>query len=844
MRTDGLGSRIRRFGGLVIGVALALVLMNAPRRAADGQVLLPIVGNHPASVPADWRPLPAGQVLHLRAVLALRNTDQLSKLEADLQDRDSPLYHRWLTTDQFISRFGPTTQQMQAVAGWLTRQGLRVTASDIRQRSVEFSGHPATVAPAFQTALVGDGRSYANLGDPLVPADLAPIIQAVLGLSKFSQSAPAGAGGSVSFPDVTIPPVGTAFGPSDLYTFYDEKPLISGGNRGTGNPDCIAMAENNDVDDGTVAAFNDQFGLPPVTLTRVLVDGTDPGLDEDHSEAFLDVEWGHAVAPNTPIYFYIGDFFDDVARAVADNLCGVITASISEQCPDVPSIIGYNSTLVQAVMQGQTVFHAAADYGANFPCGKAVPIPPFYKDQTVSNCGSPPMPEGDKGATFAQPSVDEQAASPYLTSVGGTMFDPVYDSAGNDISVIGDNLETAWNEGGTLPDHCPIKDATGGGQSTLFPKPAWQKGFGVPDDGVRDVPDIALGANGDGAPGFFIATCHELPCNLPATIEQCNDKNKDTICFTTSGGTSIASPMWAALSRLIAQSQGVTRLGNINPRLYELGNLLNPVLGLHDITIGNNVDNPCTDGNCITGYDAGPGFDLVSGWGTPDFAALVASFPGASATVSPTTTTIAAGTTANAGQFTVTNTTGAPLMVDSVSVTLSSANIFSKLALTATVGGVSSSPVEAVSAANTVFMFTSPVAIPIGGTATLTLQATAAATIPSGAALTQSRSDGGGGWTRSMLPLPAALIAVFMLVAVALTGRRTALASVAIFLVVAAALWGAGCGSGNGNGNAFHPALSSTQNLAQGSIVLSDGQGGIILVSGLPAPLGTVTVRF
>lgn len=118
MRTDGLGSRIRRFGGLVIGAALALVLMNAPRRGADGQALLPIAGNHPASVPADWRPLTAGQVLHLRAILALRNTDQLAKLEADLQDRDSPVYHRWLTTDQFISRFGPTAQQMQAVAGW------------------------------------------------------------------------------------------------------------------------------------------------------------------------------------------------------------------------------------------------------------------------------------------------------------------------------------------------------------------------------------------------------------------------------------------------------------------------------------------------------------------------------------------------------------------------------------------------------------------------------------------------------------------------------------------------------------------------------------------------------
>jgi hypothetical protein len=87
--------------------------------------------------------------------------------------------------------------------------------------------------------------------------------------------------------------------------------------------------------------------------------------------------------------------------------------------------------------------------------------------------------------------------------------------------------------------------------------------------------------------------------------------------------------------------------------------------------------------------------------------------------------------------------------------------------------------VEAVPAANTVFMFTSPVAIPIGGTATLTLQATAAATMPSGAALTQSRNDGGGSWTRSTLPLSAALIAAFMLVAVALAGRPAALAPAA-----------------------------------------------------------------
>ncbi|MGO9059654.1 MAG: hypothetical protein ACLQU2_20090 [Candidatus Binataceae bacterium] len=567
----------------------------------------------------------------------------------------------------------------------------------------------------------------------------------------------------------------------------------------------------------------DQFSLPPTNLTRVLVDGSNPGLGS--GEPYLDAEWAHTVAPNTPIYFYLGGIFDDLSQAVADNRCGVITSSVSEMCPDVPSILAYNSILAQAVVQGQTVFHAGGDYGANWPCRKVVPSPP-YVDQ--SKCGL------NKGATFAQPSVDDENSSPYLTVVGGTMFDPVYDAAGNDISVIGDKLETAWNDGETGTDNCPLKDATGGGKSSVFPKPPWQKGFGVPDDGARDVPDIALGANGNGHPGFFIAECLKLPCAIPTTIKACPDKTN--VCFKTDGGTSIASPMWAALSRLIAQSQGLTRLGNINPRLYELGNLRKPALGLHDITSGNN------DNNGITGYDAGPGFDLVSGWGTPDFAELVAAFPGAAASASPATALIVAGGTANAGQFTVTNATGGPLMLDSVTVALSSAAIFSKLALTAMVGGVSAPAVDAVSAANTVFTFVSPVAIPSGGTATFKLQATAAGTIPSGAALTESRSDSGSGWTRLIPPLSAAVFAVLMLAVAALAGRRAALTCVAICLVAVAALWAAGCGSSSGNG--FHPVLSSTQNLAQGSIVLSDGQGGVIEVSGLPVSLGTVTVRF
>ncbi len=795
---------------LSLGVALMLACV---LRAVAGDSRFPIANNRPSYVPADWQPLLPGRMLHLQAVLALRNTGQLAKLEAELQDRDSPRYHRWLTTEQFVARFGPTPRQMTAVAQWLTSQGLRVTAADIRKHSIQFSGAAAAVSAALQTPLVGDDHHYANTTDPMVPAELAPVITAILGLSSREEVANGAA--SRSLPGVTLPGVGTAFGPSDLYTFYDLNPLITAGNRGTASPDCIAMIEGQDANDNALAVFNSQFGLPPTVLTRVLVDGANPGLGA--AEPFLDAEWAHTVAPNTPIVFYLGGIFNDLAQAVADNRCGVVTSSVSLMCPDVPSILAYNSLLAQAVVQVQTVFHAAGDFGANWPCGQVAPTEPPV-DQ--SKCGLP------KGATFSQPSVDDENSSPYITVVGGTMFDPVYDAAGHDVSVIGDNLETAWNEGKTGPDHCPVKDSTGGGKSSVFPKPSWQKGVGVPDDRVRDIPDIALGADGK-APGFFIASCKELPCAIPDTVKACPDKGK--VCFGAGGGTSIASPMWAGLSRLIAHAQGVTRLGNINPRLYELGNLQKPALGLHDITVGNNDDNH------VRGYDAGPGFDLVSGWGTADFAKLVAAFPGASATTSPATVTVGAGATANAGQFTVTNTTGALLTLSAVRIAVSSPDLFSKLALTA----AGAAPVAAVPASSTLFTLGS-VAIPAGGSATFTLQATAA-TLPAEAALTQSRS--GPCNMDSIIPWSVVFTAILMLALARLAGRATVRGcGVALVLIAAAALWAEGCASDSGI--AFHPQASSTQKLAQGSIALSDGQGGIIEVSGLPASLGTVTARF
>ena len=96
---------------------------------------------------------------------------------------------------------------------------------------------------------------------------------------------------------------GIAFGPSDLYTFYNETPLLNAGTNGNSG-DCIAVAEDSDFNSNSVTLFDSNFSLAPANLTRVFPDGASPGINGDEVEVLLDIEWAHAVAPGAPINVY------------------------------------------------------------------------------------------------------------------------------------------------------------------------------------------------------------------------------------------------------------------------------------------------------------------------------------------------------------------------------------------------------------------------------------------------------------------------------------------------------------------------------------------------------------
>ncbi len=82
--------------------------------------------------------------------------------------------------------------------------------------------------------------------------------------------------------------------------FYNESPLIAAGNSGSGSPDCVALIEDSDYLDAAVTLFATTFGFPPFNITRVLPDGTSPGINGDETEALLDIDYAHATAPATP----------------------------------------------------------------------------------------------------------------------------------------------------------------------------------------------------------------------------------------------------------------------------------------------------------------------------------------------------------------------------------------------------------------------------------------------------------------------------------------------------------------------------------------------------------------
>jgi hypothetical protein len=619
-------------------------------------------------------------------LLLNRPADREAALAQYMQDVHTPgsaTHHQWLTPEEFGVRFGPADSDIQQVSNWLSGMGFQVAGASKGKTLIEFSGTVGQVNKAFHTQIrkyaVNGEVHYANASDPQIPEALAGIVRGVSSLNDFRPKSNLHVVGSGHIdsatrkisPDFTLSGQNGPFyavAPEDFATQYDLAPLYAAGINGSGKT--IGIINDSNIDVNLDSAYRSLFGLP-ANSTQVVLDGGDPGLNGDATEAYLDVEMAGAVAPGATVNLYVASW-DTVAdglnfplilaarRAIEDNQADVLSVSFSE----CEGFIGTADNQIlaalweQAAAQGQTVFVSAGDNGsagcdnadtqqqaiyglqvngfASTPWNVAVGGTDFYYSDYASGAASAanlwnatndanfgslkaPLPEQVWNDFFGFDAVNlnDTPQGHYLYSMAA--------GSGGASSCINSAASTP---GSALPFVCsPVSGTVYG-----YAKPSWQSGPGVPADGVRDLPDVSLfAANGYNLSAYPI-------CASPG---DCVPGANQQTPVTLVGGTSASAPAMAAIMALIDQKYG--RQGQADYTFYALAQ--QKASAFHDITRGgNNVpcgeDNSVFTPNCepntggainpswntLSGYPATTGYDLASGLGSVDANVLVTSW--------------------------------------------------------------------------------------------------------------------------------------------------------------------------------------------------------------------------
>ncbi|MFZ1166195.1 MAG: S53 family peptidase [Candidatus Sulfotelmatobacter sp.] len=508
--------------------------------------------------------------------------DVLNQLVDAQHNPESPYYHQWLTPEQYGERFGVSDADTAQIVSWLQEHGMQVEEVTAGRRSIIFSGTAAQVQTAFHTAIhtykIGDEVHHANVNDPEIPAALVQVVGGVVSLHDF-HSEPMH--GLVRKPSPDFSSGGAYYlAPADFATIYDLNPLYQQSITGSGQSVAIVARSNINIADAR--QFRTFFGLP-ANDPQIIVNGTDPGIwsANEETEADLDVEWSGAVARSATIKFVVSkstnssDGVDLSAQYIVNhNLAPVMSTSfgLCEASLGSSGNSFLNSLWQQAAAEGITVFVSSGDSGA-------------------AGCDSASALTATHGRA-----VNGLCSTPYSVCVGGTEFNDLANptlywspsnSSGTQASALSYIPEIVWNASG--PDYGLW--ASGGGASAVYAKPSWQAGTGVPADGKRDVPDVALSSAGHD--GYLIYQNGEL---------------------YVVGGTSAASPSFAGVMALVVQNTAA-RQGNASVAFYSLASKQRAggASVFHDTTIGNNSVPGQAGFNATVGYDQATGLGSING---------------------------------------------------------------------------------------------------------------------------------------------------------------------------------------------------------------------------------------
>jgi kumamolisin len=483
---------------------------------------------------------------------------------------------------------GADQNDLERVTQYVTGAGMTVESADVASRTVTVHGTAAQAEAAFGVSLgryETDDLDYRGReGSVQVPADLADVIQAVLGLDNRPQAhvqlkrrqplneddlpAPGPANPTEMLPTITAEAAATP-GPrpqaqpmwptqvASLYTFPSNL---------DGSGQTIAIIElGGGFRQQELTTYFDRAGIPAPSVEAIGVHGgqNSPGTDAD-GEVLLDIEVSGSVAPGADIAVYFGDpsdagFLGALSAAVHDSQRSPSVISISWGAPEdswtEQARQAFDDVLIDAAALDVTVYAAAGDHGAG--------------DATKD----------------AQAHTDFPASSPYMIGCGGTTLFNESGHAG----------EVVWNDGDGW--------ATGGGISVVYPPPPWQNvtlppnvnGDGQPG---RGVPDVA--GNADNASGYIVLF----------------DGHWEPV-----GGTSAVAPLYAGLTALLNQALGHPVHGLLQT-LYAIAADQQETV-FHDVTVGDNSVPNSEFGPAVQGYQAATGWDACTGLGSIDGTALL-----------------------------------------------------------------------------------------------------------------------------------------------------------------------------------------------------------------------------
>jgi kumamolisin len=470
-----------------------------------------------------------------------------------------------LSLSELETQYGAVAADLKKVTDVLSGLGLTIFKQDALSCSIRAGGRASVIEAIFQVRLFHyahvDGNYRGRKGDVRIPAELGGIIVAVFGLDnrKMVKRRPLRRRMTSLELAQRAAAARSWFYPAELaaiYSFPD----------GNGQGQTVGLLEFGGgyfPDDLSTFCQNAGVAVPTVKTVSVNNTPTD-SKDGAEGEVMLDVEVVAGVCPAATIVVYFSSFDESgwvniVDTAIHDqtNPLTVISCSwgYAEDATGAwtsGALDAINDSLQAASLLGMTVCVAAGDDGS---------------DDEV----------GDGHAH-----VDFPSSSPFVLGVGGTTLKK---------SSSGVITETAWKDGDGLR-----KDnggSTGGGVSTIFPRPSWQT---VTIESVnpgsiegRVVPDVAADASAN--TGYWTVVDGQ---------------------GAPSGGTSAAAPLWASLIARLNASLGAP-VGFLSPLLYAVGANGQTLgqTGCRDITSGNN------DTASIGGYSAGPGYDAVTGWGVP-----------------------------------------------------------------------------------------------------------------------------------------------------------------------------------------------------------------------------------